>query len=62
MTDRWNETLRCSQCSNTGTASLSHFAGAEIPTVDAVNGGFKVMQTKYGPSFHCMTCDIPALP
>jgi hypothetical protein len=62
MTDQWNEVLRCPQCSNTGMASLSHPEGAEMPTVNGVPDGFKAVQTKYGPNFHCGACNVPAEP
>jgi hypothetical protein len=62
MTDQWNEHLRCPQCRNTGTASLSHFEDAEVPTVDLVTVGFMAVQTEYGPNFHCGTCNVPVLP
>jgi hypothetical protein len=41
--------------------SLSHFEGAEVPTVDLVTVGFKAVQTEYGPDFHCGVCDIPVI-
>lgn len=62
MIDQWNEVLRCPQCRNSGTASLSLSQHAETPTVEAVHGGFKVVQTEYGPNFRCGDCDVPALP
>ena len=62
MTDQWDEELRCPQCSNTGVVSLSHPKDAEVPNVKAVPDGFKIVQTEYGPEFHCGTCNIPAAP
>jgi hypothetical protein len=61
MTDQWNEELRCPQCLNTGMASLSHFEGAEVPTVDLVTVGFEAVQTEYGPGFRCGTCNVPVV-
>jgi hypothetical protein len=61
MTDRWDENLRCPQCRNTGMASLSHLEGAQVPTVDLVTAGFKVVQTEYGPDFHCGVCNVPVV-
>jgi hypothetical protein len=58
MIDRWDEQLRCTQCRNTGMASLSQFKGADMPAVENVSGGFKAVQTEYGPSFHCRSCDV----
>jgi hypothetical protein len=62
MIDQWNEVLRCPQCNNTGIASLSQFAEAPIPTVDSAPVGFMVVQSEYGPGFHCAACNIPAEP
>jgi hypothetical protein len=62
MTDRWNEQLQCPQCRTSGTASLSHFQGADMPVVDNVSDGFKAVQTEYGPNFHCGECDVPVRP
>jgi hypothetical protein len=58
MSDKWDELLHCPQCRNTGKASL-HFKGADTPTVDTVTDGFKVVQTEYGPDFHCVDCNVP---
>jgi hypothetical protein len=62
MIDQRDEELRCPQCSNTGTASLSQPKDTEMPTVEGVTDGFKAVQTEYGPNFHCGVCDIPVLP
>jgi hypothetical protein len=62
MADQWNEQLRCPQCHNTGTATLSQFKDANMPTVVSVPDGFKAVLTEYGPDFHCGTCNVPALP
>jgi hypothetical protein len=62
MTDQWNEQLKCPQCRNVGMASLSQLKDAFMPTVQSVADGFKVVQTQYGPNFHCGVCDIPASP
>jgi hypothetical protein len=62
MVDQWNEQLHCPQCRNTGMASLSQPKDAEIPTVEAVPDGFKVVQTEYGPDFHCGVCNVRAAP
>lgn len=59
MTDKWDERLRCPQCGRTGTASLSHFKGVDRPTVNSVTDGFRVVQTEFGPDFHCATCNVP---
>jgi hypothetical protein len=62
MIDQWDEKLRCPQCHNTGMTSLSQFKDANMPTVDRVSDGFKVVQTEYGPNFHCGTCNVRAIP
>jgi hypothetical protein len=54
-----NEKMRCPQCRNTGIASLSQSEDAQIPTVHGIPDGFIVVQTEYGPDFHCGTCNIP---
>jgi hypothetical protein len=61
MDDEWHEKLECPQCRRTGLASLSQ-GTADVPTVHAVPDGFKVVQTSYGPNFHCATCDIAVQP
>jgi hypothetical protein len=62
MTDQWSETLRCRRCRNIGMARLSQFNGADVPTVDSITGNFKVVPTGYGPDFHCVACDLQAVP
>jgi hypothetical protein len=60
--DEWNEKLRCPNCSKTGMASLSQSEGERTPTVQSVPEGFKVVHTRYGPHFHCGTCDVAVDP
>jgi hypothetical protein len=62
MADDWNEKLRCPSCGKTGMASLSQGAGDATPTIHRVPDGFKVVQTQYGPDFHCGTCNIAVDP
>jgi hypothetical protein len=62
MIDDWNEKLRCPRCRKTGMASLSQAAGDAQPTVEFVPEGFRVVQTKDGPDFHCGNCDIAVDP
>ncbi len=62
MTDEWNEQLRCPGCGKGGMASLSQGDGDQAPTVLTVPDGFKVIQTEYGPDFHCGTCNIAVAP
>ena len=62
MSDEWNEELRCPECGKTGVASLSQSDDAEIPTINRVPDGFKVITTEYGPDFHCGTCNIAVSP
>jgi hypothetical protein len=58
MTDQWDEKLRCPVCEKTGTASLSQGKGDDMPTVQRIPDGFKVVATQYGPDFHCDTCNV----
>jgi hypothetical protein len=62
MTDQWAENLRCYTCTNTGTTTLSQSDGNRTPTVLSVPDGFKVVQTEYGPDFHCEACNTRAEP
>jgi hypothetical protein len=62
MTDQWGEILRCPQCSNTGAVSLSQSDEAKMPTVRGISDGFRLVQTEYGPDFHCGDCNLPAIP
>jgi hypothetical protein len=58
MTDKWNEELRCPQCRRKGIASLSQVSDNNIPTVDGIADGFRVVQTEYGPQFECGACNV----
>jgi hypothetical protein len=58
MIEKWNETLRCPQCSNTGTASLSQSTDDEMPTVQDVPDGFEALHTEFGPNFQCKPCGV----
>lgn len=62
MADQWNERLRCSHCAGTGAVSLSQANGAYMPTVDSISGDFKAIHTEFGPDFHCVRCDVRAMP
>jgi hypothetical protein len=62
MIDQWNEKLRCPNCGNTGMASLSQGKSDDTPTIQSVPDGFKVIQTQYGPDFHCGTCNVAVDP
>lgn len=42
--------------------SLTQEARAEIPTVNAIADGFKVVPTRFGPVFYCADCDAPVQP
>jgi hypothetical protein len=61
MTDEWSEELRCPNCGNTGVASLSQ-RDNDIPIVQSVPNGFKVVDSQYGPDFHCGTCNVAVAP
>jgi len=43
-------------------ASLLQAEGDQTPTVLAVPDGFKVVQTEYGPDFHCQICNVAVDP
>jgi hypothetical protein len=62
MTDRWDEHLRCPRCRKIGMASLLQDRGDDMPTVDRVSGGFRVVRTEYGPAFECGTCNVSTDP
>jgi hypothetical protein len=62
MTDQWNEELHCPQCRTIGIVSLSQSEDAEMPTINALPGGFKAIHTEYGPHFHYGSCDVPLNP
>ncbi len=62
MNDQWTEQLRCPRCSKIGMASLSQGELDQTPAVLTVPDGFKVVQTEYGPDFHCGTCNVPVDP
>ena len=62
MSDQWNEQLRCPRCSRIGMASLFHAEGDQSPTVLTVPDGFKVVETEYGPDFHCGICNVAVVP
>jgi hypothetical protein len=62
MIDEWNERLQCPNCGKTGMASLSQKEGIDIPTVQSVPDGFKIVATSYGPNFHCGTCNVAVVP
>ena len=43
-------------------ASLSQSEGDKAPIVLMAPAGFKVIQTEFGPDFHCYVCNVPAEP
>jgi hypothetical protein len=61
MKDQWYENLRCPTCGKAGKASLSQ-DGDDVPTIQLLPGGFKVVDTPYGLNFHCETCDVAVKP
>jgi hypothetical protein len=62
MNDEWNEKLRCLRCGKTGMASLSQDEAHEVPAVQAIADGFKVVDSGFGPAFYCGDCDIEVAP
>jgi hypothetical protein len=59
--DEWTEKLRCPKCVKEGMASLSQ-SDDDMPTVQSVPDGFKVVATMYGPDFQCTTCNVAVVP
>jgi hypothetical protein len=57
---QWNENLRCVKCRSTGIVCLSQGDGDYAPAVYSISGSFKVVQTQYGPDFHCGVCNVAA--
>jgi hypothetical protein len=45
-----------------GVASLSQDDGEHTPTIQHAPDGFKVVNTKLGPDFHCEACDVAVEP
>jgi hypothetical protein len=43
-------------------ASLSQAVSDQTPTVLTVPDGFKVVETEYGPDFHCESCNVAVDP
>jgi hypothetical protein len=62
MKDQWDEMLRCPNCRKSGIASLRYEKSEEMQTVHSVPDGFKVVDTQFGPSFHCETCNVEVTP
>jgi hypothetical protein len=62
MKDEWNENLRCPSCGKTGMAGLSQGDTHDLPSVESVPIGFRVVSTPYGPTFHCEECDTEVDP
>jgi hypothetical protein len=62
MKDKWNERLRCPICGNAGMASLCQDEDSETPTVQSVPSGFRIVADKFGPDFHCETCNVVVKP
>ena len=62
MNDEWNEKLRCPNCRSTGMVGLLQRQGDSIPFVLSLSDGFKVVDSQYGPTFYCDSCDVEVLP
>ena len=58
MTDQWAENLR--YLHKYWHDHLVTGDGDQTPTVLSMPDGVKVVQTEYGPDFHCETCNAPA--
>lgn len=61
MTDQWSEKLQCNSCASTGIVRLQMGHGDRVPTVLSIPDSFKVVQTEYGPEFHCENCNVAAV-
>lgn len=61
MIDEWNEKLRCMKCGKSGMARLAQ-QDDDVPVVQAIADGFKVVDTSFGPAFHCKECDVEVAP
>jgi hypothetical protein len=62
MIDEWNERITCPKCHQTGQASLSQRKNDDVPSVQSLHEGFKVVDTQFGPTFYCDGCDVEVLP
>lgn len=62
MNDEWNEKLRCLKCGKTGMASLCQSDGDDLPAVQTIPDGFKVVDTRFGPVFYCGDCNVEVAP
>ena len=61
MKESWTERLKCPVCGLVGTCSLSG-ADFDIPTVEVMPDGFRVVMTEFGVSFSCAECRVAVLP
>jgi hypothetical protein len=50
-----------SRIGRASVVSLSQGYDEQTPKVLSISEGFKVIQSDFGPDFHCDTCNIPAL-
>jgi hypothetical protein len=62
MKNEWNEKLRCPTCGKTGMAGLSQGDLDDLPSVQSVPDGFRVVTTRFGPNFNCGNCDVKVDP
>jgi len=62
MKDEWNERLRCPLCLKTGTATLCQAGDDDLPTIQSVPDGFRLVKTNDGPDFRCADCDVSVEP
>ena len=62
MKDEWNERLRCPLCLKTGTVSLCQAEDDDLPTIQSVPDGFKVIKTEDGLDFQCVACEVMVEP
>jgi hypothetical protein len=61
--EHWIENLMCRRCEKDGVAVLSTEDKLSwIVQVESVPEGFRVIQSEYGSSFYCSSCDGPIEP
>ena len=60
--EHWVENLRCPQCEKTGPAGLSQMDDSFDIHVDSVAEAFRVIESVYGITFYCSSCNVPVDP
>jgi hypothetical protein len=60
--EHWVENHRCPKCDKTGTAELSQMDDSFDIRVDSVAEAFRVIESVYGITFYCSSCNVPVDP